>query len=296
MRKLRFTLVTLIFGMSFFFNIERLDFGEKNIINIASFVYVLGFLAIILTIAIPQIQHIKRSTAMVFWSIIYLLVKTVFFSRPVIGGVYTYLSITELAMLLALVWLAYQVTAATQDFENAVEKITIGHGGAHVKQLSEAADDIQREMFRSRHYHRPLGVISVQPNIDDANPDSHRIIREAQEKMVGSYIINNVANTLQKFLRPTDVILEDRESGRFYIICPETPKNDLKVLLEYVEGVTAEELGVGAKCGFATFPDEAVVFEDLLQKSVERLATVSAPTDEEHKWHKQVPKTLQHES
>lgn len=293
MRKLRFALVILIFGMSFFFNIERLDFGEKNIINIASFVYVLGFLAIVLTVAIPQVQQIKRSTAMVLWSIVYLLVKIFLFSRPVIGGVYTYLSITELAMLLALVWMAYQVTGATQDFENTVEKITIGHGGAHVRQLSEAGDDIQREMFRSRHYRRPLGVISVQPNLDGTNPDAHRIIREAQEKMVDSYIINNVANTLQKFLRPTDVILEDRESGRFYILCPETPENDLKVLLEYVEDVTAEELGVGAKCGFATFPDEAVVFDDLLQKSVERLETVPAPTDEEYKWYKQESKILQ---
>ncbi len=273
MQKLRIFVVVLIAGLSFFFNIERLDFGETNIINIASFVYVLGFLAVGLTLAIPQLQYIKLSAAMTLWGAIYILAKAFIFNqRPFIGGIYTYLSVTELAMLLALVWMAYQVSGATQAFEDAVEKITLGRAeGAHVKDLADAQDDIRREMFRSRHYNRPLGVIAVQPNLDITNPDAHRIIREAQAAMVNSYIINNVANTLQKYLRPTDMILEDRETQRFYIICPETPLNDLKILLEYVQDVTTEELGVTATCGFATFPDEAVVFEDLLDKSVGRL-------------------------
>lgn len=296
MRNLRLTLIMLIIGISFFFNIERLDFGEKNIINIASFVYILGFIAIVVTIAVPQMQYIKRSTAMVLWGIIYLIIKTFFFSRPVIGGVYTYLSITELAMLLVLVWMAYQVTNVTQKIENAVEKITIGHGGAHVIQMSKATNIIQREMFRSRHYRRPMGVIAVQPDLSDTNPDAHQIIREAQEKMVHSFIVNNIANTLHKFLRPTDIILEDRESKRFYIVCPETTENDLKILLEYVEDVTAGEMGVGTKCGYASFPDEAVVFEDLLQKSVERLGTDPLPESKEYTWHKQKPETVQHGS
>ncbi len=273
MQKLRIFVVILIVGLSFFFNIERLDFGETNIVNIASFVYVLGFLAVGLTLVLPQLQYIKLSIAMTIWGGIYILAKVfVFNQRPFIGGVYTYLSVTELAMLLALVWMAYQVTGAAQAFEDAVEKITLGEaGGAYVKNLSAAQDDIRREMFRSRHYNRPLGIIAVQPNLDAANPDAHRIIREAQTAMVNSYIINNIANTLQKYLRPTDMILEDRETQRFYIICPETSLNDLKILLEYVQDVTADELGVGAACGFATFPDEAVVFEDLLNKSVGRL-------------------------
>ncbi len=276
-------MVVLILGLSFFFNVERLDFGEKDIINIASFVYVIGFLAVLITIALPQVQSIKRATAMTIWAIIYLLAKLfVFNQRPIIGGMYTYLSITELAMLLALVWLAYQVTGSTQAFENAVEKVTIGeNGGAYVKPLAEAGDVIHREMFRSRHYRRPLGVIAVQPNLDQTNPDAHQIIREAQADMVNSYIINNVANTLQKFLRPTDMILEDREAKRFYIVCPETPASDLKVLLEYVQDVTTEEMGVGTKCGFATFPDEAVVFDDLLEKSVERLQPRAELTQQE---------------
>jgi len=272
-QRLRIFLVFLVVGLSFFFNIERLDFGEENIINIASFVYVIGFGAVVITIALPQVQYIKRWVVMVFWGVVYLLAKILIFNqRPAVGGVYTYLSISELAMLLALVWMAYQVTGVTQSFENAVEKITIGGTeGAYVKSLVEADEDIRREMFRSRHYRHPLGVIAVQPNLNDATPEAFAIIREAQTAMVHSYIVNNMANTLRKFLRPTDIVLEDRKTQRVYVICPETSPKNLKVLLEYVQDVTADEMGVGAKYGFATFPDEAVVFEDLLEKSVERL-------------------------
>jgi len=87
-QKLRIFVVILVAGLSFFFNIERLDFGETNIVNIASFVYVLGFLAVGLTLALPQLQYIKLPAAMTFWGIVYFLAKVfVFNQRPCIGGI-----------------------------------------------------------------------------------------------------------------------------------------------------------------------------------------------------------------
>ena len=76
---------------------------------------------------------------------------------------------------------------------------------------------------------------------------------------------------MQKYLRPTDLILEDRNANRFYILCPETSLKNLKIMIEYVEDVTRGGLGITTSLGFATFPDEAIAFEDLLNKSVARL-------------------------
>ncbi len=284
MQKLRIFLVLLIIGISFFFNIERIDIDESNVINIASFVYVLAFFAIILPIAFPPLQQLKLPTMMIIWSGIYVWTKLIFSQRPLIGGMYTYVSITELAMLLVLIWTTSKLLEAIQLFENAVEKITFGQPEElHVKMLATAGNDIRQEMFRSRHYNRPLSIIAVQPNLDSTNPNTHQIIQETQKAMINSFIINNIANTLQKYLRPTDLILEDKHTNRFYILCPETPSKDVQSMIEYIQDVTNDELGIASAVGFAVFPEDAIAFEDLLNKSVARLSEqISSSTHKEN--------------
>ncbi len=82
--------------------------------------------------------------------------------------------------------------------------------------------------------------------------------------MLGGYVINNMAQTLRKYLRPTDLILEQREQGRFIIVCPETNVADSKLVVEYIQSVATEQLGIPIVYGTATFPDEAVTFEELV--------------------------------
>ena len=110
MKSIKLAIVAFVLGLAVFFNIERLDFGESNIINISSFIYLLGVIAIVVTITTPALQRFSLPQLLTFWSFIYLLSKVLVFfyrGRPILGGVYTYLSITELALFLILIWLKY---------------------------------------------------------------------------------------------------------------------------------------------------------------------------------------------
>jgi hypothetical protein len=147
-------------GLALFFNIERLDFGRQNIIDIDSFAYVLGVIAVIATLSIPIFWHSHVAVPLLFWIGLYLLNKLVFFERPLLGGVYTYLSITEVTFLILTIWLAYRLGRAIGDFEDAVESITLNSKSSRVRQLDDATENIQAEMFRSRHNHHPLGVVT----------------------------------------------------------------------------------------------------------------------------------------
>ena len=282
MRQLARSITTLLIGVAVFYNIERLDIGEVNAVDIDSSIYILGFIAIISIIGIPALRRSDPLVLIVIWLGEYLLVKLLllafFDGRPLLGSFYTYLSITEMALLLILTWLAHKVAIGLRDFEEAVERITFSNGHQRIRQLREAEEEIQIEMFRSRHHHRPLSVIVVEPDPESIQTALHHLVQEVQRAMLSGYVVNNMAQTLAKYLRRTDLILEQRDRGRFLILCPETDAADSKPLVEHIQTVVREQLDISIAYGTATFPDEAVTFEELVHQAESHL---HRPTEQE---------------
>lgn len=272
MKHLRQLVIASLIGLTLLFNIERLDFGKENIIDIDSFVYVLGILAALTIIVLPIFWRAHASLVITFWIGIYFVCKLFIFNqRPLLGGLYTYLSITEITLLSVSIWFAHVLARAIRDFEKAVENITLRNTSRRIRPLTDAVEDIQVEMFRSRHNHHPLSVMVIEPNPESIQSTLHRAVLEVQQTMLHSYVINSMAQTIGKYLRRTDLILEQREQGRFIILCPETNARELKLLVEYIQTIAKKQLGAAVACGVATFPDEALTFEELVQRAESHL-------------------------
>ena len=275
MKNLPRATVALVISLAIFFNIERLDFGEVNIVNIDSFVYVLALLIVISVISIPTLRRSSVYVLGAVWIGAYLVAKVLLYTsvgrHPLLGGVYTYLTVTEMGLLLITLLLAHKLASAIDDFEGAVKKITFRHTNKRIRQLDEAEDEIQLEMFRSRHYHHPLGILIVQPESGFAQTAMHRAVREVQQAMINTYVTRSIAQTFIKYIRRTDLIMEQADQERFVILCPDTNAADLALMAEYLEVVAQEELSASVVCGTATFPDEAITFEELMRQAETRL-------------------------
>jgi hypothetical protein len=269
------TIVALIVCLTVFYNIERLDFGEENIVNISSFVYVLVFFSVILLIWMPALRRSNVFVLSAIWIGVYLAVKSWLAissgRNPLLGGVYTYLSITELALLLITVFVGHKVASALEDFQGAVAEITLSDGNRRIRQIEEATDEIQLEMFRSRHYHHPVGIVVVKPEPAFNQMALHRAVQEVQQAMMDTYVMKSMAKTFSSYIRRTDLILEERDRGRFIILCPDTNASDLELMVEYLHAVAQERLGRPISCGTATFPEEAITFEELIHTAESRL-------------------------
>ena len=88
MKQLRRYYLYIIIIMVVLFNIERLDFGQQNAINIQTEIYILGSAAVILTLMIPRINRAPVSALLIFWTTIYLAIKvTPLAEHPLFGGV-----------------------------------------------------------------------------------------------------------------------------------------------------------------------------------------------------------------
>lgn len=270
MKNLKFVIVAFVISISVLFNIERLDFGEENFIDVSSFIYILGVVASISTLIIPFLQLLNLPQLMTFWFFIYLLGKTgvYFFSgRPLWGGVYTYLSVTEATLFLIIVMLIYRLAAAMKHFETVFENLVFATSNNRIKRLDEVTDDIQIEMFRSRHNHHPLSIAIVEPDPQAVKETLNASLKEVRQAMLNSYVINRMTSTLLKYLRRTDMILGQPGKSRFIILCPDTGAKDLELLVEYIQIVAQEKLGTTVNCGVATFPGDALTFEELIHRA-----------------------------
>src|SRR5688572_26346103 len=173
------SIVALIFVLTIFYNIERLDMGTENPLNIETFVYLFGAVAAIFTISfeLPLAPRYRFYGTLILWLGIYLISKLYLFGRnPLLGDPYTYLTITEVAFLSLLIFSTHKLAYNLRDFERAVQNITFA-GSNKIQDLEKASEKIQDEMFRSRHYHHPLSVIVVEPEPTSLRVSVNRIVQ-----------------------------------------------------------------------------------------------------------------------
>jgi GGDEF domain-containing protein len=114
-------------------------------------------------------------------------------------------------------------------------------------------------------------VVVVEPEPDSIQVALHRTVQEVQQAMMTRYVITSLARVFNKVLRRIDVVIEQREQGRFVILCPETNATGSNVLADRIQAAVAEQLGVSVKCGTASFPDEALTFEELVRQAESHL-------------------------
>jgi hypothetical protein len=99
-----------------------------------------------------------------------------------------------------------------------------------------------------------------------------RLVAEVQRSIACHYAIVNLARLLRVTLRRTDVItLEDRQRGRFIVLCPETSTESAAVLTERIKRFAPQELGFEVACGTGLFPDDALTFEDTVKIAISRV-------------------------
>jgi len=268
MKHLARSMIALLIGLAVFFNIERMDFGQQNVIDIQTFVYVLGILAVLAVIMIPAMWNTPLPVSLALWLGLYLLCRLSFFSsRPLLGGVHTYLSITEVALLSILVGLAHNVGRSLHDFEEAVKNITLSDVNRRVRNMDEAIEDIRMELVRSRRHQRPLTVMVIEAKPESIRAVLHRTVQEVQRAMMTRYVVTSLARVIGNQLRRTDMVLDQRDRGRFVILSPDTNVASSSVVVGRIQAAAAEQLGVSIACGLASFPDDALTFDELVHRA-----------------------------
>jgi GGDEF domain-containing protein len=272
MTHLRKSILNLILCLAVFYNIERLNFGQNSVVNIASFVYVLATIAVLFTVRSRKLARVS-TFALIATSIgAYLVIGFFIFRKHGFWHHATiYLMISEVTFLSILVWMAHGLTRSMSDFEEAVANITLA-GVSHPPQLlEESMKQVQDQMYLSRRYDRPLSVVVVECDQESVQVMLNHAVRDVQRAMMSRYVASGMVRVLDGELRRTDLVLQHKESGRFVLVCPETDAASLSSLIDRIRTAANDSLGVSVSCGIASFPDGALTFDELLNKAEHQL-------------------------
>ena len=277
MTRLRKSILFLVVYLLVVFNLERFGDNARGVFQIEPYVYGLVVLSVFSTLVLYFIKRYSIYYAMVAWAALYLASRFLLDpQRPLIGNPFTYTTITDMVVLAFSIFLAYQSGYALRELEDVVANITLPKGRLRVMPMEDAAPDIDTEFARSRRYNRPLSVLVVRMLPTHNQMELAHVVKEIQQTMLNRYLHASMAQLINKVARRTDLIVEKDNNNSFVLVCPETAAEGAYILAERLQNIAIQWLGVDLRFGMASFPDEALTFDDLLKRAEAQAITPSA--------------------
>jgi Diguanylate cyclase, GGDEF domain len=257
------------FYLGVIFVLGEFDYSNSPIIDFAKYFYLTVMVAVPVTLFIPSISKVHVLIPIIIWGAIYFAILQTLdrsTSAPV-GNVSIIL--LEFITLEIGVWLAYQLAGDIARAESLMDAMALGAFPNRTEELASASQSIKAEITRSRRYHRPLGLIVVQANIED-HEAVKELIRTIQLDLWNRFSFARIGQIIDESIRQTDMVFRDH-GGRFVILCPETDYANTGVLAQRVCDSIKTKSGVRVHWGVAVFPDDALTFEDLLHQARSRM-------------------------
>ncbi|HDQ73659.1 MAG TPA: hypothetical protein ENN19_16410 [Chloroflexi bacterium] len=258
MKRLKFLVAALLVWLFCFYNIERLSAP----IDLTDVAYTFVPLVAVAFIFIPHLRKIPFGVSLAGSVLIFLVLKAGVKSS--IWGASLPLTLMEICFVGVTGLLACQVNERIQEFEQVVDRISIGKFWKPGTFSSDQAEMYQ-ELRRARHYQRPLSLISV--GVDEASMQValDRMVQEAQQAMMKQYVLSDVARILSEQLEDYNIIAQ--KDGGYLVLLPEVGGESLAELTDRLREIVERQVGADLQIGTASFPQDAVTFEGLVRKA-----------------------------
>lgn len=269
MNKLRITTIVLLAATAVFFNIERLDIDKQSVANISSFVYVLGFGCVLAVLCFPALSRARVGIAISVWIGIYVAVRLVVGS---VSGVRPnmYIMITEITLPSLIIWWAHRLAGLIYDFEKAVEAVVLAGMSRSLQYVDEARDEVQKQLRLSRRSDRALSLIVIEFESTKPEAIQNGALNEIEAALANRQALICLSRCLDRVLRRSDLMLQLRGFPQIVLVCPETANAGAELLAQRIHR-SSELLNLHTAFGLASFPEDAVTFDRLMEIAVNRL-------------------------
>ncbi|MDH4187387.1 MAG: hypothetical protein OEV08_10340, partial [Nitrospira sp.] len=135
--------------------------------------------------------------------------------------------------------------------------------------FSTGQGEMYREVRRARHHQRPLTLMAIGVEERSIRVALDRMVQEVQQAMMKQYVLSGVARTLCDELEDYSIIAQ--RNDHFLALLPEVTPGKSRDLIERLRRAVSEQVGVALQIGIASFPEDAVTFESLVEKAVEEM-------------------------
>jgi GGDEF domain-containing protein len=263
MNRIRNTIGILLIWFFLFFNIERIN----EPINIASFVYVY-----VLICSLVMLFFRPLLKAHFFWLFLISLspyfVLKVWYYQNLLGRSLP-LTITEMAAIGLTLFLSRQLAYELTEMSETVTNIIINPLTKGINPFETSQNQINKEIRRARQHQQEVSLLAVRISEQSLQLNRNRFIRELETEIIQKYINARVGKLFIDKLHITDIV--SQRGDLFVILLPQTGKEDTSNIVRRLQSNAQDSLGVTIKIGAATFPEEAITFEALLESAEQKM-------------------------
>lgn len=261
------------------FVLGQTDYTGRPIINFASYFYLAVMIAIPVTLFFPSISRVASYVPLAVWGGVYLILLQVI-NRDLSANAGEFpVIILEFVLLEAGVWFAHQLALQIGHAESIMDALALSAFPNRAHDIEAESQRIKIELIRSRRYHRPLSLIVIESESEDQKT-IREMLKSVQQDLLNRFTSARVGQIIDERIRQTDLVLRDHR-GRFVILCPETNLENTILLAKRIAQAVKERTNLHVLWGVAAFPEEALTFDDLLQKASERLILSDSPSKEQ---------------
>ena len=255
--------------LALIFVLGQMDYADRPIINFASYFYLAVMVAVPLTLFFPSISRVSVYVPMFVWAGVYLVLLQIINRNYSANRGDLPVVVLEFILLEVGVWYAHQLALQISHAESIMDALALSAFPNQARNIDSENQRIKIELTRSRRYHRPLSVAVIEVE-SEAEKITREMLKSIQHDLLSRFTTARVGQIIDDRIRQTDLVLRDHR-GRFIVLCPETDFPSAVLLAKRISQAIKERTNLGVLWGVAAFPDEALTFEDLLQKARERL-------------------------
>jgi len=265
--------------LALIFVLGQMDYANRPIINFASYFYLAVMVAVPLTLFFPSVSRVSVYVPLLVWAAVYAVLLQVINRNYSANKGEISVIVLEVILLEVGVWYAHQLAVQISHAESIMDALALSAFPNQARIIDEENQRIKIELTRSRRYHRPLSVVLIEAESEDEKI-TREMLKSIQHDLLSRFTTARVGQIIDDRIRQTDLVLRDQK-GRFIVLCPETDLQSAALLSKRISQAIKERTNLGVLSGVAAFPDEALTFEDLLQKARERLIlSVSLPSEQ----------------
>jgi GGDEF domain-containing protein len=200
------------------------------------------------------------------WVIVYTLIWVFYLkdSKPI------EVHLIQILLIVLSSLLAYDVGRRVGELDKTLEGLSSSAYPNRARDIQSSQDLIASEITRSRRYHHPLSILTVRLE-KPKNKAGWKDLESLADDMFERFAVAKASKIFSDLARNTDLVLLDRD-GQFVLLCPETNLSNIKILAERLEVAVEDGLHTKIEWGIASFPDEALTFDDLLQTAQKRIS------------------------
>jgi hypothetical protein len=245
------------------------DYFGRPIINFASYFYMAVLIGVPATLFFPSVARVTTFVPLAVWAVIYAgLTLFINRSRTTTSSEFSVI-VLEAVLLEVGIWFAHQLALQIAHAESVMDELAISAFPNRAQEMEQGMQRIKIEFTRSRRYRRPLSLVIMEVDADSQS-DNGQVIRSIQHDLTNRFTSARIGQIIDDRIRQTDLVMRDRR-WRYIILCPETDLPSVLLLTQRITQTIHEKTGLSVRWGAAAFPEEALTFEDLLEKARDRM-------------------------